>query len=223
MTACVYGYYCPVAHALGVVGEKWALLIVRDLLNEPRRFSDLLARLANITPKWLALRLRQLEEAGVVERVTGRDRREKWYRLTPAGLELRPVIEALRSWGLRHAMRPPLPGEVVHPDSAISTLAASFNERNRKLPRPVNWLFKFTTGRCFTLSYNGEAWAAAEGEAENPGVTVVISPEKWAAFLSVKRDERKRLAGTLHISGVPGEIRQFMKTFGVHGKTATSG
>lgn len=49
--ARVYGYYCPVAHALGVTGEKWALLIVRDLLDEPKRFTDVLTRLGNITPK----------------------------------------------------------------------------------------------------------------------------------------------------------------------------
>lgn len=117
----VYGYYCPVAHALGAVGDRWSLLIVRDLLREPKRFTDLLDYLGNITPQLLMLRLRELEEAGVVEREQGQDRREVWYKLTEAGQELRPVVEALWAWGSRHAMRPPLPGEVVHPESAIFT------------------------------------------------------------------------------------------------------
>ncbi len=218
----VYGYYCPVAHALGVVGERWALLIVRDLLNEPKRFTDLLTRLGNITPKWLTLRLRQLEDAGVVERIKGRDRREKWYKLTSAGQELRPAIEALRSWGLRFAARPPLPGEVVHPDLAISTLTASLNNRNKKLPQPRSWLLKFTNGSPFTLSYTGDAWTAAEGEAENPDVTVAISPEAWTTFLTVKKDERKKLAHTLHTFGTSERIEEFLNTFGARGETVQS-
>ena len=78
--AQIYGYFCPVAHALGVVGDKWSLLIVRDLLPKPQRFTDLLSYLSNITPKWLMLRLRELEEAGVVEREQRQDRREVWYK-----------------------------------------------------------------------------------------------------------------------------------------------
>jgi DNA-binding HxlR family transcriptional regulator len=213
----IYGYYCPVAHALGVVGEKWSLLIVRDLLKEPKRFTDLLTRLGSITPKWLTLRLRQLEEAGVVERIKGQDRREAWYKLTPAGQELNPVIEALWSWGLRYAMRSPLPGEVVHPDLAISTLTTSLKNRNKKLPHSRNWLFKFTNGSPISLSYDGDgdAWIATEGEPENPDVTVEISPEAWTTFLAVKKDERKKLAQTLHLSGDLERIAEFMQTFGV--------
>ncbi len=215
----IYGYYCPVAHALGAIGERWSLLIIRDLLNEPKRFTDLLTRLGNITPKWLTLRLRQLENAGAVERVKGRDRRETWYKLTSAGQELRPIIEALWSWGLRYAKRSPLPGEVVHPDLAMSTLTASLNQRNRKVPHPRNWLFKFTTGTPFTLSYDGDAWAATEGEVENPDVTLEVSPEAWTTFLAVTKEERTKLAQTLHISGTTSDrVSEFMNTFGVRGR-----
>ncbi|MBA3027942.1 MAG: helix-turn-helix transcriptional regulator [Desulfobacteraceae bacterium] len=211
----IYGYYCPVAHALGVVGDKWSLLIVRDLLKEPKRFSDLMTHLGNITPKWLTLRLRQLEKAGVVERIKGQDRREAWYKLTPAGQELNPVIESLWSWGLRFAMRSPLPGEVVHPEMAIKTLTTSLNHRKKKLPQPRNWLLKFTNGAPFSLSYDGDAWIATEGESENPDVTVEISPEAWTTFLAVKKEERKKLSHSLHISGASERIAEFMQTFGV--------
>lgn len=213
--ARIYGYYCPVAHALGVVGDRWSLLIVRDLLSEPKRFTDLLGYLGNITPKWLMLRLRELEEAGVVEREQGQDRREVWYKLTPAGQELRPVVEALWSWGLRYTMRPPLPGEVVHPESAIRTLTASLNNRGRKLSKPENWLFYFTPGGPYTLSFDSERWSARESEEANPDVTVVVSPEAWVTFLTLKWDERKKIAQTLHIDGAPTKVQEFLHTFGV--------
>jgi DNA-binding HxlR family transcriptional regulator len=213
--ARIYGYYCPVAHALGVVGDRWSLLIVRDLLSKPKRFTDLLGYLGNITPKWLMLRLRELEKAGVIEREQGQDRREVWYKLTPAGQELRPVVESLRSWGLRYAMRPPLPGEVVHPEMTIGTLTASLNNRDRRLSQPTNWLFNFTPGNPYTLSYDGERWSTREGEEANPDVTVVTSPETWATFLAVKRDERKKIAQAMHIDGTPTKVQEFLHTFGV--------
>ena len=213
--ARIYGYYCPVAHALGVVSDRWSLLIVRDLLRKPQRFTDLLSYLSNITPKWLMLRLRKLEEAGVVEREQRQDRREVWYKFTLAGQELRPVVEALWAWGLRYAMRPPLPGEVVHPESAVGTLVASLNNRGRKLPQPTIWLFNFTTGGPYTLSFDGKRWSAREGEEENPDVAITTAPEAWATFLAVKRDERRRFAQTMQIDGTPARVREFMHTLGV--------
>src|SRR5262245_58399023 len=118
-----YGHFCPLARALELVGERWGLLVVRDLLAGDRRFTDLLRGCAGITPRQLAVRLRQLEGAGIVERagvverdVAGQrppDRREVWYRLTPAGRELRGAVEALLLWGLRHAGRAPAREEPV--------------------------------------------------------------------------------------------------------------
>ena len=213
--ARTYGYYCPVAHALGVVGDRWSLLIVRDLLRKPQRFTDLLSYLSNITPKWLTLRLRKLEKDGVVEREKRQDRREVWYKLTPAGQELRSVVEALWAWGLRYAMRPPLPGEVVRPESAVGTLMASLNNRGRKLPQSATWLFNFTPGGPYTLSFDGAHWSARDGEEENPDVAVVTSPEAWATFLAVKRDERSRLAQTLQIDGTPERVEEFLHTLGI--------
>lgn len=212
--ARIYGYYCPVAHALGAVGDRWSLLIVRDLMRGPQRFTDLLSYLSNITPKLLMLRLRELEEAGVVEREKRQDHREVWYKLTPAGKELRPVVEALWAWGLRHAMRPPLPGEVVRPESAVGTLMASLNNRGRKLPQPVTWHFNFIPGGSYILSFDGERWLAREDEEENPDVAVVTSPEAWVTFLAVKRDERRKLVPTLQIDGTPERIEEFLYTVG---------
>jgi len=210
-----YGHYCPVAHALEVVGDRWSLLIVRDLLNKPQRFSDLLRYSSSITPKWLMLRLRKLEEVGVIERKKHQDRREVWYKLTPAGDDLRPVIEALLTWGLRYAIRPPLPGEVVRPESAVDVLTALLNKRGRKLARLAIWVLHFTPGGYYSLFFDGDRWSSREDEMENSDVKVTTSPEAWATFLAVKRSERSKLARTMQIDGTPERIEEFLHMFGV--------
>src|ERR1700751_2493506 len=113
-----YAHFCPAARALEGVGEKWSLLIVRDLLAGPRRFSDLRRSLTRITPKWLSARLRALEGQGVVQREAANPR-AVWYRLTPKGQALAPVIDALLVWGIDHALGPPRPGEAMHPGRAM--------------------------------------------------------------------------------------------------------
>ena len=75
------------------------------------------------------------------------------------------------------------------------------------------------------MSFDGEHWSARDGEEENPDVAVVTSPEAWATFLAVKRDERSRLAQTMQIDGTPERIEEFLYTLGVRsgdGLTATA-
>lgn len=92
-----YQPFCPAGAALNVIGERWALLIVRDLMLGPRRYSELLAGLSGIATDILAARLRSLQAHGIVRRVgTGRDRR---YALTDNGQALRPVLVELARWG----------------------------------------------------------------------------------------------------------------------------
>jgi DNA-binding HxlR family transcriptional regulator len=216
-----YSDYCPVAHALDVVGDRWSLLIIRDLLRQPQRFTDLLHYSSNITSKWLMLRLRKLEEAGIIEREKRQDRREVWYKLTPAGYDLRPVVESLWAWGLRYTMGPPLPGEVVRPELAVGTLTTSLNKRGRKLSQPARWVLDFTPGGPYSLYFDGDRWSAREGESENSDVAVTTSPEAWATFLAVKRSERNRLAKTLQIDGKPERVKEFLYTLGVRGNDSS--
>jgi DNA-binding HxlR family transcriptional regulator len=100
-----YGQECPVACALDVVGERWAFLIVRDLLDGPRRFAELEASNGSIAPNMLSARLKTLEDAGVVVRTVrdGRPPRTD-YALTDKGRELGAVVGALAAWGARHAL-----------------------------------------------------------------------------------------------------------------------
>ena len=96
---------CPVARALEIVGERWTLLIVRDLvIHGPQRFADLQQRLAGASPSTLSARLKRLEAAGVVERRFYEDRPPRAeYVLTDKGRALAQVVGALREWGERHA------------------------------------------------------------------------------------------------------------------------
>ena len=100
--------HCPVAQALEIVGDRWTLLILRDLLLDgPRRFQDLQRSLTRISPNTLSDRLKTLEENGIVERrfyETHPPRAE--YALTGKGTELRPVLRALRIWGEKHTKPP---------------------------------------------------------------------------------------------------------------------
>lgn len=121
-----YKQYCPIAHALDVVGERWSLLVVRELVHGPQRYTDLLERLEGCGTNVLAARLRGLEEDGIVRR-----RRlpppaaSTVYELTEAGAELRPVLHALCNWGLR-TLGPPGPDAELVPgwlERALRTLA----------------------------------------------------------------------------------------------------
>ena len=98
---------CPVARSLDIIGERWTLLILRDLiLNGPRRFQDFQKRLSGISPNTLSARLKTLEDAGVIERrFYDQHPPRADYVLTPRGEALRPVLRALRDWGEAHAPR----------------------------------------------------------------------------------------------------------------------
>lgn len=94
-----YGQFCPVAKAMEVLDERWTLLIVRELLLGSTRFNELRRGVPKMSPALLSKRLRALERAGVVRRTEERGRSS--YGLTESGLELRPIVDALGSWGVR--------------------------------------------------------------------------------------------------------------------------
>jgi DNA-binding HxlR family transcriptional regulator len=103
-----YGQYCPVSKAAEVLGDRWTLLIVRDLIClQARHFNDLVRGLPGISRSLLAQRLRQLEQMGIIERHVGGKGRATEYHLTMAGQELKPVIEALLEWGAQWAFGEP--------------------------------------------------------------------------------------------------------------------
>jgi DNA-binding HxlR family transcriptional regulator len=97
-----YDQYCPIAHALGLVGERWALLIVRELLQGPKRYTDLAASLPGIGTNILAARLKDLEGCGIVaKRRLDPPAASQVYELTAYGQGLKPAMRELALWGLR--------------------------------------------------------------------------------------------------------------------------
>ena len=130
-----YDQYCPIACSLGLVGERWTLLVVRELFTGPKRYTDLAAHLPGIGTNVLADRLKELESAGLVEkRKLPPPAPATVYELTPMGRELRPVLHELARFGAR-LMGPPPPDALeegwllgaldlaLGPDAPTGTLA----------------------------------------------------------------------------------------------------
>lgn len=94
---------CPIACALDVVGDRWTLLVIRDLLGGPRRYSELASSPERIPTNILADRLKRLEAESLIESAPYSEHPPRVeYRLTATGLELAPALDALATWGLRH-------------------------------------------------------------------------------------------------------------------------
>jgi DNA-binding HxlR family transcriptional regulator len=105
-----YGRFCPLARALDVVGDRWTLVIIQELMKRPSRYSDLARRLPGISTTVLAERLRKLESAGVVERRAGGVGEGVVYAPTERGLALDKALEALRRWGVEFLTDPAADG-----------------------------------------------------------------------------------------------------------------
>jgi DNA-binding HxlR family transcriptional regulator len=121
-----YGQFCGLARALDLVGERWAMLIVRDLLVGPKRFTDLRRGLPRIPTNILTTRLKELEQAGLVtRRVLPRPGGAVVYDLTEYGRDLEDVVLRLGRWGAR-SLGLPRPGEIITADSMVMALRAMF-------------------------------------------------------------------------------------------------
>lgn len=123
MAARDYGQYCGVTQALELIGERWSLLIVRDLLVGPRRYGELAAGLPRIPSNILAARLKELQAAGILRRAPRS--RVVVYELTPYGRELEPVVLALGAWGFK-ALGDPREEQIITPDSMTMALRTAF-------------------------------------------------------------------------------------------------
>lgn len=124
MAARSFGQFCGLTSAVELIGERWALLIIRDLLVGPRRYTDLKQGLPRIPTNILSTRLKELQDAGVIRRVP-LAHRGLVYEVTAYGRELEPIVLALGRWGFQ-ALTDPQPGDVVTADSLTMTLRAAF-------------------------------------------------------------------------------------------------
>ena len=208
-----YGHFCLAARTLETVGDRWSLLIVRDLLAGPRRFGELRRLLTNVTPKWLTIRLRQLEQEGIVERHQEPGRREVRYELTEKGRDLAPVLEALVAWGLKYERHPLAPEEAAHAEHLIPGLTVALNG---VAPKPAGrrlWRFDFSDPvRSFALAFDGKHWALAENGGR-PDVVVSTTPRAWADFVTRPPSRRRLPSREIQLEGESDRVAEFADTF----------
>src|ERR1700733_4115944 len=196
-----YDHFCLTARALERVGDRWSLLVIRDLLSGAKRFTDLMDRLGGITPKTLSQRLRELQEAGIVAADREPGRREVWYRLTPAGADLGPVIDALGWWGLQHAWRRPMPGEPLHAEHLLRAVTQAIDRTADH--DPARWHFRLD-GSDYLIESDGRHWSLAGGTPPaRADVTITATTESLAAFIFARPDL------DLEITGEAGAVQQF--------------
>jgi DNA-binding HxlR family transcriptional regulator len=158
-----YDQYCPVAEALDVVGDRWALLIVRELLIGPQRYRDLQVALPRIPPNVLATRLRELEDAGLVaRRELPPPAARTVYELTADGRGLERVIRSLARWGMQR-LEPPESDTEVSPRVAVhgALLAYARPRATRATRRTWRTIVDDTT---YVLTLDGGRISASEGD-----------------------------------------------------------
>jgi DNA-binding HxlR family transcriptional regulator len=213
-----YDHFCLTARSLERVGDRWSLLVIRDLLTGAKRFTDLMDRLGGITPKTLSQRLRELEEAGIVAADREPGRREVWYRLTPTGADLRPVLDALSQWGLRHAWRRPQEGEPVHAEHLLRSatqaieLAADDHE-------PARWHFRLD-GADYLVESDGHQWLLTAGAPAGPAdVTITATTRALAGFIFAGADRDI----DIDIAGDSEPVQRFRRLIGTMATVVQSG
>lgn len=171
-----YDHFCGIARALDHLGERWALLIVRELLVGPRRYSDLLADLPGISTDVLATRLRELESDGLLTRTHAGQRT---YQLTEAGLAVAPVLDALADWGLQRLLSP-APGDALRPH----WLGAPLARRLRALvPATDTRTIEVHLGDgTFHVRLDPDGAHHVDGRAAEPDTVVTTNAETAAAL-----------------------------------------
>jgi DNA-binding HxlR family transcriptional regulator len=163
-----YDQYCPMAHALDLVGERWALLIVRELMHGPKRYTDLAEHLPGIGTNILASRLRDLEACGVIaKRTLPPPAASRVYELTEYGQGLRPAIRELALWGARSLGPPTAEDELFEGwlANAVDIVLGPVAPPGR---------FEFRVGDEVASLVDGEA---SPGPIEDPDVVVEGDPD----------------------------------------------
>lgn len=209
-TKRTYGEGCVAAHALDVVGERWALLVVRELILGPKRFTDLRAGMPGCSPNVLSERLRELEAVGVVRRRTlAPPAASKVYELTEWGAELAPVIDALGRFGSRSPM---LPVAAMSVDATILSLRTMFDSQAAE---GVDATYELRLGEDrFCAAIAKGSLEIARGEAERPDATITTDHATLAALVyGGRRLAEAQRAGAVGIEGDKAAVKQFLGSF----------
>lgn len=208
----IYQHFSHMARALEIAGDRWSLLIVGHLLFGPRRFTDLARSVGGITPTRLTERLRHLEATGIVSRAAAPIGREVWYRLTDAGRDLEPAVDALTAWGIEHANERPRADEHVAAEPVMLGTKAWLNRYGASPSQAVTWAWRFPTGDPYALRFDDGAWRAVR--AQDVAATVVTTPDAWAELLAAPREARRLPTHAIALEGGQPAVRRLAKAFG---------
>jgi DNA-binding HxlR family transcriptional regulator len=197
-----YGQFCPVAKASELIGERWTILIIRELVLGTHRFSDFQRALSRVSPALLTKRLNGLEKAGIIVKKAQQGRRGYQYFLTPAGRQLSPIIEHLATWGMRWAR-----GQLTDSELDVEFLMWEIQRRLGTDALPDG-----ETVLCFIfeeLTQFKSWWIVINGDdvdlcTKNPGKdvdlyissTVRTMVEIWEGEIGLKTAQRKNLLKT---------------------------
>jgi DNA-binding HxlR family transcriptional regulator len=185
-----YEQYCPMAHALDLVGDRWALLVIRELMHGPKRYTDLVEHLHGIGTNILASRLRDLERNGVVARRTlPPPAASKVYELTDYGRELKPAMRELAVWGAR-SLGPPTAGDELFEgwlSNAMDIVMAPLAPPGR---------FEFRAGPETASLVDGDV---LDGPIDDPDVVVAGEPEGIYALFVDRCLDGVEVTGDQHL------------------------
>jgi DNA-binding HxlR family transcriptional regulator len=206
-----YGDSCGIARALDIVGERWAILVARELLLGPKRFTDLRAGLPRVGPDMLSARLRELEEAGVVRRRTlPAPAASRVYELTDWGAELAPVMMALGRWG----SRAPLPGQPppLGIDAAIVALQTTFDPG---AAAGLDEHYELTLAdQVFSLEVSAGRLDVGRHPAASPVAGITTDTATLAAVAWHGHPVQQAVdEGVLRIDGDPAAVRRLLTLF----------
>lgn len=211
-----YGDPCGIARALDVIGERWAILVVRELLLGPKRFTDLRAGLPRLGPDILSQRLRELEQAGVVERdQLPPPAGSRVYRLTDWGRDLEPVVLGLGRWGSGAPF--PSGDEVLGVDALMLALKTLYD------PTRADGLIDATyevrlAGQPFEVRFTDGQLDISQGVPSDAVATIEADPATLQAVLWHGRRLDEALdAGALTIGGQRGAAERLLSLFPLPG------
>jgi len=211
VTARRYGQFCGLARALELVGERWALLIVRDLLVGPRRFTDLRQGLPRIPTNVLSERLKELEQAAIVQRrVLPRPAASVVYELTAYGNQLDEVVKRLGLWGAQ-SLGEPRPGEIMTADSVVMALRSTFVP---EAAQGVHISYELRLGEIVLhAQVDGACVAVAEGPLPGADLVVEAGPAVKDLMAGELGPAEAIASGSVRLTGDPALLDRFVELF----------
>ncbi|MFW6075156.1 MAG: winged helix-turn-helix transcriptional regulator [Chloroflexota bacterium] len=213
-----YGQYCGLARALEMVGERWALLIIRDLLVGPRRFSDLRRGLPKIPTNILTNRLKELERNGIVRRrELPRPASAVVYELTEYGERLDPIVRELGLWGAQ-SLGKPGGEEIITTDSMIMALRSTFRPE-AATDAHITYEFHFGPITIHARVDDGEVFVA-EGPVSDADLVVEAGPAVKDLLTGDVTAAEAIEAGLVQVSGDPALLERFTDMFRIPARPA---